>query len=162
MDREQSFDRHDYDSLDVAAAWPVSTQFAPYPVPEPEPVSEHQEFQPTPAAPDVPAAIGGMIAASYGALMVALAVATTGSGKSIFAIVIAIFFVAVFFAVPRIFFGVEQGNGSRARLDQFFYNGIETLTGHNSGKATLLQMLIVPVLLTLAVLAMGITVAVVR
>jgi hypothetical protein len=162
MYREQFIDRQDYDALEIAAVWPASAQFAPFPVPELEQSSGRDDFQPTGAAPDVPAAIGGMIAASYGALIAALAVATTGPGKSILAIVIAAFFVAVFFAVPRIFFGVEQDNGPRARLDQFFTNGIETLTGHNSGRSALVQMLIVPVLLTLAVLAMGITVAAYR
>ena len=39
--------------------------------------------------------------------------------------------------------------------------GMNTFTGHNSGKAALIQMLIVPIMLTLGVLAMGITIAVV-
>ena len=38
---------------------------------------------------------------------------------------------------------------------------MNTFTGHNSGKAALIQMLIVPIMLTLGVLAMGITIAVV-
>ena len=34
--------------------------------------------------------------------------------------------------------------------------GVNTLTGHSSGREALLQMLIVPVLLTLGLLVMGI------
>ena len=113
-----------------------------------------------PAAPDVPAALGGLIAASYVTLLGALAVATTGSPVSIFAIAIAAFFVAIFFAVPRIFFGVEPRPGRRPTLDRFIRDGMDTLTGHSSGPAAMVQMLVVPVSLTLGVLAMGMIVAI--
>ncbi|MEO5578868.1 MAG: hypothetical protein ABIR25_07460 [Sphingomicrobium sp.] len=159
MYREQIIARQGYDSMDVAAVWPTSAAVAPFPVPEMEPVCQSQEFRATPAAPDVPAAVGRMIAASYAGLIVALAVATVASAQSIFVIVIAALFVIAFFTVPRIFFAVERDNGARASLDEFMRNGMNTFTGHNSGKAALVQMLIVPVLLTLGVLAMGITIA---
>ena len=159
MDREQFFARQDYDSIDIAAVWPTSSPLAPLPVPELERTRERQEFRATPAAPDVPAAVGGMIAASYAGLIVALAVATAGSGKSTFVIAIAALLVIVFFTVPRIFFSVERGSGVRASFDDFMRNGMDTLTGHNSGSSALVQMLIVPVLLTLAVLTMGIAIA---
>ena len=159
MDNEQFFARQGYDSMDVAAVWPSSAQIAPLPVWEIERVSERQEFRATPAAPDVPVAVGGLIAASYAGLIAALAVATAASTESIFVLVIAALFVIVFFTVPRIFFAVERDSGVRASLDDFLRNGMNTFTGHNSGRAALVQMLIVPILLTLAVLAMGITIA---
>ena len=159
MYREQHNARQGYDAIDVAAVWPTSAQIAPFPVPELEPISNRQEFRATPAAPDVPAAVGGMIAASYAGLIVALAVATVGSAESIFVIVIAALFVTAFFTVPRIFFAVERNSGVRTSFDAFLRNGMDTWTGHNSGKAALVQMLIVPVMLTLAVLAMGIIIA---
>ena len=112
-----------------------------------------------PSAPDVPGAVGGLIAASYVALIAALALATMGSPTSIFAIVIASIFVAIFFIVPRIFFAVEPNPGRRPAFDQFMHQGMETLTGHSSGRAALVQMLVVPVCLTLGVLAMGVIVA---
>ena len=159
MDSEQFFARQGYDSMDVAAVWPTSASVAPFPVPELEPISNRQEFRATAAAPDVPAAVGGMIAASYAGLIVALAVATVGSAESLFVIVIAALFVTTFFTVPRIFFAVERDSGARASFDDFLRKGMTTFTGHNSGKAALVQMLIVPVLLTLGVLAMGIIIA---
>ena len=159
MDSEQLFVRQGYDSMDVAAVWPTSASVAPFPIPEMEPISQRQEFSATPAAPDVPAAVGVMIAASYAGLIVALAVATAGSGKSIFAIVIAALFVTIFFTVPRIFFSVERDSGVRASFDDFLSKGMDTLTGHSSGTSALVQMLIIPIMLTLAVLAMGITIA---
>ena len=151
MDSEQFFVRHCYDSMDVAAVWPTSASVAPFPVPELEPFSLQPTFRATPAAPDVPTAVGGLIAA--------LAVATVGSAESIFVIVIAALFVIAFFTVPRIFFAVERDSGVRASLDDFLRNGMNTFTGHNSGKAALVQMLIIPIMLTLAVVAMGIAIA---
>ena len=112
-----------------------------------------------PAAPDIPGSVGGLIAASYVSLIVALYVATAGSLSSIFAIAIAALFVAIFFTIPRIFFAVEPMTGRRPGFSKFLKRGIETYTGHSSGPAALVQMLIVPVFLTLAVLAMGLIVA---
>ena len=76
-------------------------------------------------------------------------------------IVIVGLFIIVFFTVPRIFFAVERDSGTRASFDDFLRNGLNTFTGHNNGKAALVQMLIVPIMLTLGVVAMGITIAVV-
>lgn len=112
-----------------------------------------------PAAPEIPSAVGGLIAASYLTLIGALAIATTRSPLSIFAIVIAAFFVAMFFAVPRIFFGIEPKMGRRPAMAQFMHEGLATHTGHSSGRATLVQMLVVPVCLTIGVMAMGVIVA---
>lgn len=116
--------------------------------------------RPAAAAPDVPAAVGGMIAGTYVALIGALYVATAGSLSSIFAIAIAFFFVAMFFAVPRIFFSVEPMAERRPPFESFLKRGMETLTGHSSGPGSLVQMLVVPVSLTMAVLAMGVIIAV--
>lgn len=159
MRREQFSARQDYDALDVAAVWPASTQLAPCPIPDLAPISERLEFRATPAAPDVPAAVGWLIATSYAGLIAALAIATAGSAESIFVIVIAALFVVAYFSVPRIFFAVERDGGVRTSFDAFLHNGMNTFTGHNSGKEALVQMLIVPVMLTLGVLAMGITIA---
>ena len=159
MYREQFVARQGFDAIDIAAVWPTSAQLAPYPLPELERISERLEFRATPAAPDVPAAVGGLIAASYAGLIVALAVATVGSAESIFVIVIAAPFVIAFFTVPRIFFAVERNSGVRASFDDFLNKGMDTFTGHNSGKAALVQMLVVPVLLTFAILAMGVAIA---
>ena len=161
MNREQSFGQQGYDEIDIAAVWPCSTQVAPFPLWEIEPIRDRHEFQSTSAASNVPAAVGGLIVASYAGLIAALAIATVGSAESIFVLVIAALFVVVFFTVPRIFFAVERDSCVRASFDDFLNNGMDTLTGHNSGKAALVQMLVVPIMLTLGVLAMGIAIAMV-
>lgn len=137
---------------ETAVAWLAPT-VAPLPLGDLEPTRA------APAAPDVPGSVGGFIAASYVALIVALYVATAGSLSSIFAIAIAAFFVAIFFAVPRIFFAVEPMTDRRPGMGKFLKRGMETMTGHSSGPAALVQMLVVPVFLTMAVIAMGLIVA---
>jgi hypothetical protein len=119
-----------------------------------------QAFAPTPAAPDVPAAVGVMIVASYAALIGAFALATARSAESIFAVTISALFVVVYFTVPRLFFRIEPKAGERVGFDRFMRKGLATLTGHSSGAAALVQMLVVPVSLTFAALAMGIAAAV--
>lgn len=112
------------------------------------------------SVPDVPTSVGGLIAASYGALLAALFVATAGSLSSIFMIIIAAVFMAVFFTVPGIFFSVENEPNRRPSLSAFVHKGIATYTGHSSGSAALVQMLIVPVFLTLGVICIGTIIAI--
>ena len=108
------------------------------------------------AAPDVPAAVGGLILASYVALLAVFFAFFAGSPLAFLSITVCAFFVAVFFAVPRIFFAVEADPSRRPTLARFMRTGIQTLTGRTSGKDALVQMMIVPVFLGFGLLAMGI------
>ena len=56
MRHENLMKREGVDALDIAAVWPASSQVAPVPVPEL--AAPIESAQPTPAAPDVPAAVG--------------------------------------------------------------------------------------------------------
>lgn len=156
MRHDQIHDETSYARVDMAAVWPASAHVAPVPLPEAERAEERQAFVPTPAAPDVPAAVGGLIACSYFGLLAAFALATVGSPESILAIVVCVFFMLTFFTVPRLFFGVEPKIGRRPSFDRFMREGMDTLNGRCGGRDALIQMLIVPVLLTLAVIAIGI------
>jgi hypothetical protein len=118
-------------------------------------------FRPAAALPDVPGAVGALLFTSYLALIGALAVATTGPGESRLSIVIGALFVLAFFTVPRLFLAQEPMNSRRVTMDQFLAQGVETYTGHCSGSAALVQMFLVPVLLTLGVLSIAIIVAVI-
>lgn len=111
---------------------------------------------PAPAAPDVPAAVGGLIVASYVALLTVFFTLFAGSPLAFFSITICAVFVAIFFAVPRIFFAVEADTTRRPSLSEFRYRGIGTLTGRTGAKDALIQMLIVPLFLTGGLLAIGI------
>jgi hypothetical protein len=76
-------------------------------------------------------------------------------------ITISALFLVAYFTVPALFLRQEQKNGRRPSLDRFMRDGIETLTGHSTGGAALVQMLIVPVFLTLGVAVMGIAAAII-
>lgn len=161
MRHEQIAARDTYDEVNVAAVWPVATQLIPLPIPEIELLEAEPVFRSAPAVPDLPAAVGKLIIASYAALIGAFALATAGSADSIFMISIAALFVVMYFAVPGVILGIEPQSGVRPSLGRFMQEGMQTLTGHCSGKAALVQILIVPVFLTIGVLFMGIAAAII-
>lgn len=147
--------------------WPVLNRDNPFPRLVETTADEASElalslpFRPASAAPDVPAAVGILLFACYLALIGALAVATAGTGESKFALVIAALFVVAFFTVPRLILAQEPIDGARITMDRFLSRGIETFTGHCSGRAALVQIFVVPVLLTIGVLSIAIIIAVV-
>jgi hypothetical protein len=161
MRHDQILARDTYDRVDVAAVWPVGVQVAPLPVLDIDQPAQAARFEPTPSAPDVAAGVGGLIAASYGGLIAAFAVATAGSRESLFMITISALFVVAFFTVPRLILAQEPKTGRRPSFERFLAEGMETLTGHSTGGAALVQMLIVPVFLTFAILAIGVAAAII-
>ena len=118
-----------YEKVDVAAVWPATAQLAPLPL--------HDIDRPLRAD----------------------AFRAVGSRESIFMIVVSALLVVAYFTVPRIFLHIEPAAGRRPTLARFLSDGIATMTGHTSGRDALVQMLIVPVLLTVGVIAMGIAAA---
>ena len=142
----------------AAAAWPTTLEGlmlvepeAPATMPEPD-----LQTGPTAAAPDIAPGVGGLIVAAYVSLVLVLFTFFTGSLTAMFMVTVAAGFVAIFFAVPRIFLAIEPKTDRRPSLPEFIDRGMHTLTGHSGGRDALLQMLIVPVLLTLGLFAMGI------
>ena len=113
-------------------------------------------FSPAAAAPDVPAAVGRLIVAPYVALLGVFFALFAGSPLALFSIAVCAVFVAMYLAVPRIFFAVEADPARRPSLSQFMHSGIQTLTGRTGGRDALIQMLIVPVLVTFGLMTIGI------
>jgi hypothetical protein len=109
----------------------------------------------TAAAPDVPVAAGGLMVAAYAALLAAFPLLIAHDGSSFFAIVIGAFYLAMFFGVPAVFFRIEADSSRRPELSLFLERGMQTATGHISGRGALVQMLVVPVLLAGGVVAIG-------
>jgi hypothetical protein len=147
-------------AVNVAAVWPASAQIAPVPIPDI--IERHVATAqiPTPSARDVPGGVGVLIIGSYAALLAALAVTAVASLESAFMVTIAALFLVAFFTVPRILLRVEPKAGRRPSLDRFLAEGMDTLTGHSSGPAALVQMLIVPFFLTFGVLCMAVAAAI--
>ena len=161
MRHEQIAARDTYSKVDIMAVWPTGAQIAPLPIPDIEQADPARTFAATPAAPDIPAAVGWMIVLSYVALIAAFATATVASAHSVYMITISALFVVAFFTVPWLFFRQELGVCERPAFDRFMREGMDTLTGHSTGRAALVQMLIVPVFLTAGVLAMGVAGAII-
>jgi len=140
--------------------WPVLNRDVMHSVPIPAVIDEALVFRSAPAAPDVPAAVGVLLFAIYLGLIGALALATAGPGESRFMLVIASLFVVAFFTVPRLILAQEPSYGHRVTMARFLADGIETNTGHCSGRAALVQMLVVPVMLTLGVVLIAVVIVI--
>ena len=108
------------------------------------------------AAPDVPASVGILLGAVYLVLIGILAVTIANRGLGLLVIAVDLFFLGAFLAVPAIFLKLEADPVRRPSLSRFLSEGIQTYTGHISGGGAIAQMFVVPVLLSLGVLAIGI------
>lgn len=135
-----------FDVVDLAERWPDRASE----------LEGNAGVKGTPAVPDMPAAAGVMLVGVYAALMGAFALTLGHESHAGFAIVIGIVFVAMFFAVPVAFLRLEKDESRRPKLAVFLESGLDTATGRISGAGALVQMLIVPFLLALAILAIGV------
>ena len=142
----------------AAAAWPagIESLVLVQSAPREAPGAEQAMATPAAAVPDIAPGVGRLIVAAYAGLLTVLFAFFTGSALALFAVTIAAGFAVAFFTVPILFLKVEADRSRRPSLDGFLYKGMETLTGHCSGRDALIQMLIVPVLLTFGLCAMGI------
>ena len=147
-------------SLVDAPVWPVLNREPPHLAAVPAIVDESLHHRGAEATPDVPSSVGILLFASYLGLIAALFIATAGPGESKFVIAIAGLFVLAFFAVPRLIFAQEPKEARRPSMDLFLARGLNTYTGECSGRDALVQMLIVPVLLTFCVLAIAFVIAI--
>ncbi|HEX8534308.1 MAG TPA: hypothetical protein VF662_09080 [Allosphingosinicella sp.] len=148
MRHEQVKLRESFDIIDAAEIWPQpDTSIQP-------PIGEFDQ-RPASAAPDVPTAVGRAIVAVYAGLIAIFFLTMGGSGEARFMIAISGFYVAMFLGVPRLFFAVEKDPARRPDLRRFMARGIDTHTGRMSGGSALAQIFVVPVLLTAAILAIG-------
>jgi hypothetical protein len=119
---------------------------------------ESAPFRSATAMPDVPVGIGRVIIACYIAMIVAFAFGTSGGRDIDFALVVAGLFVVMYFTLPRIRLGVDPRHIERPNLARFLSEGMMTYTGPTGGAAALTQILIVPVCLMAAAVAMSVVV----
>ena len=139
--------------------WPVLNRECPDCGPVPAIVDESLAFRAAPATPDVPSAVGVLLFGCYLALVGALALATAGPGQSKFMLVIAGLFVVAFFTVARFIFAQGPQDSRRPGMERFLACGLDTYTGPCAGGAAMVQMFVVPVLLTLGMLAIAVVIA---
>ncbi len=120
------------------------------------PEAEPEIATPCSAAPDLPIAVGRLIVLSYFSLIGVFFAFMAKSPLAAFMITISGLFVLIFMTVPVIFLRTENDPTTRPGFSQFMYEGIDTLTGRVKGRDVLVQMLIVPVFLTVGLAVMGI------
>jgi hypothetical protein len=150
MKHEEAKAFRDFDEADAAAIWPLGAGLAS------EALDAVGGMQcPEPAAPDVPASVGAMLAAAYFAPVLACLLTLAGSREALFMIMVACFYVLIFCGVPWLFLRVEPRRGRAPSLGEFLRGDFATATGRISGRAALAQMFVVPVTLTLCLLAIG-------
>lgn len=142
-----------------SSVWPVLNREPPHLAAVPAVVDETLHHRGAEATPDVPSSVGVLLFASYLGLIGALFIATAGPGESKFVIAIAALFVIAFFAIPRFIFAQEPKGACRPSISLFLARGLNTYTGKCSGRDALVQMLIVPVMLTFCVLAIAVVIA---
>lgn len=141
------------DTRNVAAVWPdVQTALAASSTSDEAPELSRSAA----AMPDLPAGAARLVVSAYAGLTAVLFAFFAGSPLAAFCLVVCAFFVATFFTVARIFLAVEADRAVKPSMDHFLRNGIDTLTGRCGGRDALVQMLIVPVLLTGGLAAMGV------
>jgi len=154
MRHEQLNLRDSFDMIDAAEIWPSAGTSTGVPLAELE-AGFHQHT--SPAAPDIPIAVGRLMVGVYAGLIAIFFATMARSGEAAFMIVISGLYVAMFLSVARIFFAVAKDGSRRPDLARFMKLGIHTHTGHMSGGSALAQMFAVPLLLSGAILAMGLT-----
>lgn len=140
------------DAVDLARLWPNGLGPGAVPLAE----VEAALGRPATAVPDVPAAVGGMLAGVYVTLLGTFPLLIANDASSLFVIAISGFYLFMFLATPAAFLRLEADTSGRPDLSRFLAQGMQTATGHISGAGALVQMLVVPVLLTFAVAAIGI------
>jgi hypothetical protein len=152
MRHEQVKLTESFDILDVAEIWPRAEIMPGAPLAE---IEAGLLPAAPPAVPDMPPAIGRAIVAVYATLILMFAVTMGRSSEAAFMIAISALYLAVFLTVPRVLLGVENDRSRRPDMARFMAEGIGTYTGRLSGAAALAQIFVVPVLLTFAILAIG-------
>lgn len=123
-----------------------------------DPVSEPAPALSEAACPDVPPAVGHMIVASYAALLGAFGLVFLSSADVLFMIGVCAVYLAVYLGVPWVMLRVEAQHRPHAErgFSDFLETGISTWTGRVSGTAALVQILTIPLALTLAVCGLGV------
>jgi hypothetical protein len=115
----------------------------------------------TELAPDVPAGVGYLLFISYAVLIVTFAIATVSGAYAAFMVAVAAICASSLYFVPTVMMSMEPKSSPHPSMAEFFAKGMQTATGHATGRDALTQMLLVPVLLTFGAAAIGVIVAVV-
>ncbi|HEX7920133.1 MAG TPA: hypothetical protein VF583_04220 [Bradyrhizobium sp.] len=107
------------------------------------------------AVPDVPAAVGWMILGAYALIMASFLVLFARDMEAGLMVAISGVYFAVYLGVPTVFFRTEGRSGD-IDLRRFLKDGLNTWTGHVDGHEAIVQILLIPAALFVAITAIGI------
>ena len=107
------------------------------------------------AAPDVPAAVGMMILGVYALILAAFVALFARDTEAGLMVAIGAVYFMIYLAVPATFFRTEGRSGD-IDLRRFLKDGLHTWTGHVGGLEAIVQILLIPVALAIAITAIGI------
>jgi len=113
------------------------------------------EFVPTPptneaAAHEIPAAVGWMIVGAYAGIMSLFILTFARSAEPAMVTVISALYALIYLAVPAIFLRVE-GRSGHTTLPGFLNSGLQTNTGHVTGREAIVQIMTIPLAIAVAV-----------
>ena len=107
------------------------------------------------AAPDVPAAVGWMILGVYTLIMAVFLILFARDTEAGLMVAVSGVYFTVYLGVPAAFFRAEARGGD-IDLKRFLRDGLNTWTGHVEGLEAIVQILLIPIALTIALTAIGI------
>ena len=107
------------------------------------------------AVPDVPAAVGWMILGVYALIMAVFLTLYARDTEAGLMVAVSAAYFTVYLGVPAVFFRTEARTGD-IDLKRFLRDGLNTWTGHVGGLEAIVQILLIPVALTIALTAIGI------
>lgn len=107
------------------------------------------------AAPDMPAAVGWMILGAYTLIMASFLLLFARDTEAGLMVAISGIYFTVYLGVPAVIFRTEARSGD-IDLRHFLKNGLNTWTGHVDGREAIVQILLIPAAVLLAVTAIGI------
>jgi hypothetical protein len=107
------------------------------------------------AAPDVPAAVGWMILGVYALIISAFLLLFARDMEASLMVAIGAVYFTVYLGVPAVVFRTEARSGA-IDLKRFLRDGLDTWTGHVGGYEAIVQILLIPVALTVAITTIGI------
>ncbi|GIQ75217.1 hypothetical protein [Bradyrhizobium sp. RD5-C2] len=107
------------------------------------------------AVPDVPAAVGWMILGAYALIMASFLVFFARDMEAGLMVAISGVYFTVYLGVPAVIFRTEGRSGD-VDLHRFLKDGLNTWTGHVDGHEAIVQILLIPAALFIAITAIGI------
>ena len=107
------------------------------------------------AATDVPAVVGWMILGVYALIMASFLLLYARDTEAGLMVAISGVYFTVYLGVPAVFFRTEARSGD-IDLKHFLRDGLNTWTGHVGGVEAIVQILLIPVALFVAITAIGI------